>query len=570
MLSAMSWNLHLRRGLGVCAGLLLLAVTALPAQEHEELGRMWTFDQVPAQYLQEEYGFVPSPEWLEHARRSALRFGGGCSAAFVSPRGLILTNHHCARDYVAQLSPPGQDWLGNGYFAAGMAQEVAAPGLTVQQLVAIEDVTAALDAGVTPDLDGMAVEGLRERNRQALLEQTRAEHPGLEPRIVSLYQGGLQHLYLYKVYSDVRLVGAPHLQSAKFGGDFDNFTYPRYALDFALCRAYEDGKPADTSAHYLKWNTAGPRAGDAVFVVGSPGNTGRLMSLAQMEYLRDVEFPSRLEGLHAMLEQLYAEGRDDPQRAADTRARVLTLENARKAFQGYLDGLRNPAILERKRAAEEAIRAKVAADPELSARYGDAWDRIAELVAEKKKAAAAGDSARVQELRAQEQAQARRVGEAFFAVYGTQIPPDASGSLRLSDGVVQGFEYNGTIAPWFTSLFGLYARWTEFGRQEPFNLPQPWIDKLPELDLATPVNFVSSCDIIGGNSGSPVLNRDGELVGLVFDGNIEMLGNMYVYTDEVARSVSVHPAIIIEAMRKVYGADALADELEGRSAGYAE
>lgn len=549
-------------------GLALLGL-ALPAaaQAHEELGRMWAFDDLP-EYFGEVYGFTPDAQWLEHARLSALQFGNGCSASFVSPRGLILTNHHCARDYVAQLSPPGEDWLGDGHFATGLAGEVPVPGLTVQQLIGIEDVTAAINAGLTDDLDAAARQAKREENRKAVLARAATEHPGLESRVVALYQGSLQHLYRYKVYDDIRLVGAPHLQSAKFGGDPDNFTYPRFSLDFALLRAYEDQQPADTTSHYLKWRAAGPQEGEAVFVVGRPGSTGRLLTLAQMEYLRDVQLPAQLEGIHGNLEQLYEEGRKDPQRAADTRARVLTLENARKALQGYLDGLRNPQVMARKRLAEETIRTRIGADPALQARFGDAWGKLEEIVTAKRAAAAAGDSARVAELRQQEQEAALRVGDAYFTVYGRDIPPDATGSMRLSDGVVQGFPYNGTIAPWFTSLYGLYARWTEFGGRDPFQLPQIWIDKRAELDLATPFNFVSSCDIIGGNSGSPIIDRNGDLVGLVFDGNIEMLGNNYVYTDEVARSVAVHPAIILTALRQIYRADDLADELEGKSGGY--
>lgn len=553
----------------IAALLFLLAPVATATQAHKELGRMWTLDEIPAAFFQEAYGFVPDQPWLDHARLSTLRFGGGCSASFVSPRGLILTNHHCARDFVAELSSGEASLLDEGFAARTLAEELPCPGLSVQQLVAFGDVSAEMEAGVTLDMDPAAARARREENRKAILERAQAANPGLEARLVPLYQGSRHHLYLYRSWTDVRLAAVPHVQSAHFGGDPDNFTYPRFALDFALCRAYEDGKPADTSAHYLRWKTAGPQDGQVVFVVGNPGSTGRLMTLAQMEYLRDVEFPRRLAGLHRMLERLAEQAGDDPERAAATRAQILDLENARKAFEGYFDGLRNPAVMERKRAAEEEIRRRVAADPQLAARFGDAWSRIEEIVAQKREVAAAGGTQeRMQELRQAEQEQARRVGEAYFAVYGTDIPPDATGTLRISDGVVRGFPYNGTVAPWYTSLYGLFARNVEFGDRPPFDLPRVWLDRRHELDLRTPVNFVSSCDIIGGNSGSPVIDRDGELVGLVFDGNIEMLANLYVYTDEVARSVSVHPAFIIEALRKIYDAPDLADELEGSSVGY--
>ncbi len=539
----------------------------LPAQRHKELGRMWTFEHVPLDLFEREYGFRPSQEWLDHLRLSALRFGGGCSASFVSPRGLILTNHHCARDNVASASPPDADWLRDGFFASSLEDEKPLPGLTVQQLVAVEDVTAALKEGVRPEDDAATRADRIRQNREAILDLARAEWPGHEPEIVEMYHGGVASLYVYKVYDDIRLVATPQLQMAKFGGDPDNFTYPRWALDFSLVRAWEHGKPADTSAHYLGWSQDGPQEGDPVFVVGNPGSTGRLSTLSQMEYLRDVEYPGILSQIERILAQLRAMARDNDDPELETQ--ILNMENSRKAFQGFLDGLRNDRILAIKRAAEEDFRARIEADPELQERYGPVFDRLDEISREKSRLVQNGGSrGDFRRLQQEEEDLVSRIGEAFFEVYGTAVPPDATFTLRISDGVVKSYPYNGTIAPWKTTLFGLYDRHYSFDGQPPWDLPSNWLDAMDRMDLSTPYNLVSTCDIIGGNSGSPMVNAAGEIVGLVFDGNIESLGNRFVYTDEVARTVCVHPAIITEALRHVYGAAAIAEELEGSGPGY--
>ncbi len=514
---------------------------------------MWPFDNVPAADFEARYGFAPSQEWLDHLRLSSAKFGGGCSSSFVSGRGLILTNHHCARGNIASASPEGQDWLRDGYIASSLEAEVPLEGLEVRQVVGMRDVTAEMNAGLE-DGDQQTVLA---RNRAAILAAARETDADHEHELVSLYQGGVYHVYSYRVFDDIRLVATPQMQAAKFGGDPDNFTFPRYSLDFTLVRAWEDGKPADTSAHYLKFKTAGPAEGEAVFVSGNPGSTGRLETIAQMEFRRDVEYPATLERIHAMLDRM-------PEDAGDARAvaQRLSLENARKAYTGYLDGLRNENVMQIKRDAEAAVRAAVAANPTLQEKYGDAWTNLEQICAQKAEAFAAGGDG-MRELRQREAVESKRIGEAFFAVYGTAIPPDATLTLRLSDGVVKGFPMNGTIAPWFTSTYGLYARHTEFGGESPFDLPKEWLEARDKLDLTTPFNYVSTCDIIGGNSGSPIVDREGHLVGLVFDGNIESLGNRFVYTDEVARTVAVHPAIIVESLRKVYDAGAIADELEG-------
>ncbi len=545
-----------RAALLAAAVLGTLTVQA-PAQEHKELGKMWTFHNPPLEFFGAEYGFAPTKEWLDHVRLSALRFADYCSASFVSPRGLIMTNHHCARGSVDEVAPEGEDWLESGWFASSLEQEVNVPGLTVQQLVTTRDVTAEMNEGITADMSQEAVQERLDANREKLLAAANDENGELTHQLVDLYQGGNYQIYSYKVYDDIRLVAVPHMAIAKFGGDPDNFTYPRFSLDFAFLRAWDGDAPADTSPHYLRWRTEGPKDGETVFVAGNPGSTGRLKTVAQIEFIRDVEYPNIMRRIYAMLA-------DDSM----PRSRRASIENARKAYGGYLEGLQNEEVVGIKREAERKIREAIAADPDLQARFGSAWTELEEIQAQKREAIANRDMAALQAAGAGEELLEKRIGEAFFAVYGYDIPPDATMTLRLSDGVIAGFEMNGTIAPYFTSLYGLYARWTEFGGEDPFNLPQIWVDKLKELDLSTPFNHVSTCDIIGGNSGSPMVDSEGRVVGLVFDGNIESLGNNFIFTDEVARTVSVHPAIIIEAMRKIYDAGKLADEIEGKGEGY--
>ncbi len=552
-----------RRSLFGAAVLALCAATLsapVRAQDHKELGRMWTFEAAPVGWFQQAYDFTPSQEWLDHARLSSLRLGRKdasrpsgyaffCSASFVSPYGLIMTNHHCSRDAITGVQGEN-DWLKDGFYAGGFDGEVRLPDLVVTQMVAQRDVTKEVAAS----------------NADQVLAQAKAAQPELFHEVIGLYQGGMYQLYSFKVYDDLRLVCVPHGQSAHFGGDDDNFCFPRWGLDFSFLRAYENGVPADTAATHFTWKTEGAKEGDLVFVTGNPGRTGRLQTLAQCQYLRDNFYPQQLAGMRKMLADLYEKAKD-PAQEKELRATILRYENSRKAFEGYLDGLQNPRIMAIKQKAEADLRAAVAKNPELQKKYGDAWDKIAAL--QDAKIAATGNRDKLTELGKQEQAEQKRIGEACFAVYGTSIPPDATMSLRISDGVVKGYRMNGTRAPYFTTLYGLFARHTEFGGVHPFDLPQAWLDKEKELDPKTPFNFVATCDIIGGNSGSPMIDKDQHVVGLIFDGNIEMLGNNYVFDDEVSRTVSVHPAIIVEALRKVYAAGLLADELEqkGRAKG---
>lgn len=670
--------------------LLSLATPEVAAQENLELGKMWTFENPPLAYLQEEYGFQPDANWLDMLRLASIRFGGGCSSSFVSPKGLILTNHHCVRDNIAQAQGEA-DWVKDGFYAASLEDEVRLPGLTVQQLVGTEDVTAAMNTGIPEDADGAIKAQRWNENEQALLQQAREDDPNLSYEVVKLFQGAEFQLYSYRIYDDVRLVAAPHLQSAHFGGDPDNFTYPRYSLDFSFCRAWDGDEPADTDGNYFRWNTSGVKQGELVFTTGNPGSTERLLTKAQLEYKRDVYHPIINELIYSNLHVREKMVEDDPSLEKEMRTDILGWENNRKAFDGYYEGLLDESLMEQKAAAEAAFKEKVAADPDLNAKFGDVWDRLAEVAAGRteieaglrfhntgnhpvleiavglariesapelfdqlsalvrqqtqmvgampplRKAlfldqlsradrwlpendpyreavlsagtpeeilakvessklkdgafvlslleggaeaiAACEDPAlnmgrailplmlenfrRNEQLTTMEEAEGERLGRALHAVYGNKVSPDATFTLRFSDGIVDGYPYNGTVAPFQTSFYGLFDRHANFGGEYPFDLPERWIERRDQLDMTTPFNMVSSNDIIGGNSGSPLVNKELEVVGLVFDGNIEMLPNNYLYRGEIPRTVSVHVAAILEALRKVYDASRVVEELVG-------
>jgi len=545
-------SLFLRTAFGLAAAALALA--PLTAQDRKELGRMWTFEHAPLGWFQQAYDWQPDQAWLDRARTASLRLGRVdparpdgyawfCSASFVTPYGLVMTNHHCARDFIAAVQGE-HDWQKDGYYAGSYDGEIKIPGGVVSQLIRQRDVTKEVASS----------------SAEAIVAAEKAKEPDLLHQVIALYQGGNYQLYSFKVYDDLRLVCAPHGQVAHFGGDPDNFCYPRWGLDFTFLRAYANGQPVDTKDQCFDWKTSGAAEGEPVFVTGSPGRTGRLQTLAQCEFLRDHFYPQQLQVIHRNLAQMNEQAKESAAKEKELRARILSIENQRKAFQGYLDGLRNPRVMAIKQKAEAALREAVAKQSAVQEKYGDAWEKLADL--QQQKVAALGNRQKMMDLQKLEAAEQKRIGEACFAVYGTSIPPDATMSLRISDGVVKGYAMNGTLAPHFTTLYGLFARHHEFGGEHPFDLPQVWLDKEKELDLKTPFNFVATNDIIGGNSGSPVIDRKQQVVGLIFDGNIEMLGNNYVFDDEVSRSVSVHPGIIIESLRKIYAAGKLADELE--------
>ena len=696
---------HARLGPASALALLILALPAGAQQTATrvapgsvpEFGTMWTFDAPPLDYWQARYGFRPDQSWLDHLRLAAVRLPG-CSSSFVSPDGLVATNHHCARSCLAAVSPPETNYLRTGFVAATRDQEVQCPGTYLDQLVSIEDVTAEIRGAITGTT---TAEQVAQRDAAVQAAQTACEkESGLRCQVVALYDGGMYSVYTYRRYDDVRLVFAPEQEAAAFGGDPDNFTFPRFDLDVSFMRAYQNGQPLHPE-HWLSWSEAGAAEGEAVFVVGNPGSTGRLLTLAQMEYLRDVSYPATLADYQRRLGVLRALSAEGPDAARRHETTILGIENSYKATNGYLAGLLDEGIMTRKAAFERDFRARIGADPALRAEYGSAWDEIAgaqlELAtfapqsryyamggstllsraltvvrlarqaalpqarrlpgwsdqtlertrqglsrdpsvdqaleirqltawlgaaraelgdtdalvrallngrtpgaaaealvkgtkladaafleaaveggaaaveassdpmiaaAREVEAAASGYVKRAADLNTVISGNTEKLGQAIFAAYGTALPPDATFTLRISDGVVKGFPFNGTIAPYKTSFYGLYARSAEFDDRPPFQLTERWKTAESKVDLKTPMNFVSTGDIIGGNSGSPVVNRAGEVVGLVFDGNIEMLPNRFIFTDEVSRCVSVHSLAITEALRKVYDAGHIADELQ--------
>jgi hypothetical protein len=662
---------------------------------------MWTFNNPPTKALKEKYGFELTKAWLDHVRLSSVRFGGA-SASFVSPDGLVMTNHHVGARAIQNLSTKEKDYVKNGFYAKTRAEEPKCPDMDLRVLQDIQDVTKQVTKALKPEMTPAQL-AEAERAATASIEKECNTKTGLTCQVVKLYSGGMYHLYKYKKYTDVRLVFAPEFDIAFFGGDPDNFTYPRYDLDVSFFRVYENDKPIH-SKHYLKWSQEPVKEGDLLFLSGNPGSTGRLLTLAQLEFLRDHNYPERLASLkrqQALLKQFSEKG---PEQKRIAQGQLFGIENTLKAITGYQSGLLNQATMAKKAAAEKELREQIAKNPSLQKEFGAAWDEIAqaqkvaagldrshnffstgsgfrtayfrhartlvrlaeeskkpndkrlpefresnlptlmrtltstapiydeleivtfadslaemkeklgadhELVkqvlgsrspeevarelisgsklkdpAVRKTLADGGQTAVGQtddpmiklaklvdpvsrsirdqfekEVTAVETKNGALISRALFKLRGTAISPDATGTLRLSFGTVKGYMEDGKKIDFQTTLRGLYARAEEHGSQPPYQLPPSFIEKKSALNLDTSFNFVSTGDIIGGNSGSPAINRKGELIGIAFDGNIQSLPNRFVYTDEQARSVMVSPEAITETLSKVYGAQALADEL---------
>ena len=667
-------------------------------------GKMWTFDAPPASYLAETYGFSPGDDWYAKARLGALRIPN-CSASLVSPTGLVMTNHHCARDFVTQVAEEGENLLDEGFYAATLADERTVTDFDADQLIDIVDVTQEIRAVVDAAADAEARSAVRDSVTEAVAERIEEERggedAGIEVEVISLYNGGLYSAYVFRRYSRAALVMAPELGLGFFGGEPDNFTYPRYSLDFAFFRLLdEDGGPLTTPDHF-DWSREGVTEGDLVFVVGNPGSTSRLQTVAELEFRRDVEMPSLLAFLESRIELFagYIEGRVDEPGIDDVRNGLFSLQNSQKAFTGMLGGLRDPYVIARRAAAQADFEAAIGADPELRDTYlplfaelAELQERKADLASELRAFAALGApdyesalilrtltafgylnarqsgaspeemeelveemkavpnhpaeldeallTARIEDLVGafgandpsvtallrgrtpgelaasvrggsvmadsaaavnaltsgtlnpaldpsiaflqgllqrffplqetvfvtigpREEEIAALIGRARFEVSGTAVPPDATFSLRLADGVVRGFPYNGTVAPAFTTFYGLYDRHHSNPGAEEWALPARWTGPPAGFDLSTPLNFVSTADIIGGNSGSPVVNRDLEVVGLVFDGNIDSLPGDYIYIPDLNRSVAVDARGILEALEEIYGAGRIVQELTG-------
>ncbi len=687
-----------QKRLGITFALVSYSAICMVARADEG---MWTFDNLPVKLLQQKYGFTPTQAWLDHLRLSCVRLNDGGSGSFVSPNGLLLTNHHVARGQLQKNSTKEHDYIRDGFYAATPGAEMKSPDLEVNVLQSMENVTprvvAALQGAKTPE-----AEFAKRKAVIADIERESLQKTGLRSDVVTLYQGGEYWLYRYKKYTDVRLVFAPEQQAAFFGGDPDNFTYPRHDLDMALFRVYEDGKPIE-SKDYLKWNPKGAKDEELVFVAGHPGSTSRLDTLAQLEVERDLTTPSVLKMLRHRVEVLKKYSALGPEQAREAASDIFGLENSVKAYDGRLKGLRDKNVWDTKRKDEEAFRAAVMANPQWKAAYGDAWDQIAqaekkaatrlkerwfhstgsdlvglannivEYVAEikkpdaqrlpdfheaqleslryemfspapiypgleiakiagqleqdvaemgpndpflkiflggrspkeaaemlvkgtklfdvefRKKLVDGGEAAvaasndpmivlarKLDPLRRElikwtednvqsvEQRAGEQIGKARFAAYGKNTYPDATFTLRLSYGQVKGYPMNGTQAPSKTTFYGLYDRAQSFDFQGPWYLPSRYKEGRDKLDLSTPLDFVTTNDIIGGNSGSPVVNRAGEIVGLVFDGNIESLVGDFVYEGETNRTVAVHTAGMTEALQKLYAAPALVKELLGQ------
>lgn len=686
------------RTLRLAALLLLLgSITGARADEG-----MWLFNDPPRKQLKEKHQFEVTDAWLEHVQKSSVRFNSGGSGSFVSEDGLVMSNHHVGADCLQKLGDAHHNFYRDGFSARTLAEEKRCHDLELNVLIGIEDLTHRVNepvkSGMTPEQAFLA-----RRAAMAEIEKQSLDQTGLRSDVVTLYQGGQYHLYRLKKYTDVRLVFAPEQQIAFYGGDPDNFEYPRYDLDVCFFRAYENGKPAKIQ-HYLKWSKAGAAENELIFVSGHPGRTSRLLTLAELEYERDQRLPFTLERLFRAEVLLAAYSARSDENARRAKRELFGIQNSRKAYKGMQAGLLDPDLINRKQAEERTLRDAAGGRTELKETL-EAWTKIAEAqkiiaahaqrfnlfetgaglnsslfriartlaraaeerpkpnrerlrefvesareslefqlfseeplyedfeqlkladsltwiverlgssdalvqktlagksprgraqeliqgthvkdVAFRKQIYNGGKSAieaardpmitlaqaidadaravrKIVETQNEIKQQAHALIEkARFAVQGTSAYPDATFTLRLSYGTVKGYPEDGRTIPFATTVAGLYQRADEHHQKPPFDLPPKWIERKNKLNRNTPFNFVSTADIIGGNSGSPVINRNAEVVGLIFDGNIQSLVADYLYTDAQGRAVSVHSQAILEALRKVYNASRVADEIAG-------
>ena len=681
------------------AGVILISpgvASHAPADEG-----MWAFNNLPRKQLSQKYGFDPTAKWTEHVMKSSVRFNSGGSGSFVSSTGLVVTNHHVGADMLQKISDSKHDYYKEGFRAKTKSEEVKAPDLELNVLQSIEDVTARVNAAVKPDMSAAEAFAAR-RAVMATIEKESLDKTGLRSDVVTLYQGGQYHLYRSKKYTDIRLVFSPEFDIAFFGGDPDNFEYPRYDLDICLFRVYEDDQPAKIE-HFLEWSKAGAAEGELVFVSGHPGKTDRLNTVAALKYARDDRLPFTLDMLRRQEIMLQQYSQDGPEQARIAQEDLFGVQNSRKALYGQIEGLEDPEIIAKKETAEKALRERIARDPKLKS-AGTAWEQIEQavkvrrellvpatvlesgrgfhstlfhiartlvrLAAENEKPngerlreysdaaraslelelyseapiyddfelakltdglsflveklgadhpltakilAGKGPAARAAELlkdtklkdveerkrlakagqkgisdstdsmirlavlvdpesravrkkleeqvvEVERQAYAQ-IAKVLFEIQGASSYPDATFTLRLSYGTVKGYEESGKQVPPWTTMGGAFRHAELHLNKAPWELPKSWQSHRSQIDLETPFNFVSTCDIIGGNSGSPVINAKAEFVGIIFDGNIQSLVGDYVYDETQNRAVAVHSSSIREALKKIYGAEDLAAEL---------
>jgi hypothetical protein len=665
---------------------------------------MWLYNAFPKDKVKAKYNFEVKQQFLDHLRLSSVRMGA--SASFVSPDGLVFTNHHVGAGCIHNISTGDKDYMKNGFYAKTRAEEAKCPGMEVSILTDIKDVTDQVQTAAKADMNP-ALASAAQRAVISKLEKDCSAGQDIECDVVTLYAGGMYHLYKYRKYDDVRLVFAPEYSTAFFGGDPDNFTYPRYDLDITFFRIYENDQPVKPQ-HYLKWSKAGVKENELVFVSGNPGSTGRLLTMEQLEFMRDVQYPFTLKSLAHRIDLLKKFGAESPENARIAERELFGLQNSFKAITGYNSGLIDRSLMAKKAAEQKELQAWVNADPKRKAQFGDPWadaakafavdrelyvpmalvegagalrgsmagfartlvraaterskpneqrmrgfndsalpslerrvlstapiyknleilnlvdgltdmrdrlgadnpvvqkilkgrqpaDAAKELiegsklddVAVRKQLYEGGQAAieastdplivvmrdidpdaRALRKRNEDEVEAvlRRTGTTLakirFARYGTTMAPDATGTLRVNYGVVKSYTLSGKNIPWFTTMGGAYQLSAKHNNQSPYELAESWAKAKSKINLNTPLDTVNTADSIGGNSGSPTVNTKGEIIGILFDGNIESLPWNFMYDDKVGRTVLTDSRGITEALRNIYGAGALADELVGMS-----